>query len=50
MMWACSRRREVGANKLTYDICGHVLFSNFEFFDRLFDKRLGDEYREIVAV
>ncbi len=38
---------EVSANGFTYDIGGHVLFSHYEYFDRLFDKLLGDEYQEL---
>ncbi len=36
---------EVSANGFTYDIGGHVLFSHYEYFDRLFDRLLGDEYQ-----
>jgi protoporphyrinogen oxidase len=38
---------EVSANGFTYDIGGHVLFSHYEYFDRLFDTLLGDEYQEL---
>lgn len=38
---------EVSANGFTYDIGGHVLFSHYEYFDRLFDRLLGDEYQEL---
>jgi protoporphyrinogen oxidase len=38
---------EVSANGFTYDIGGHVLFSHYEYFDRLFDKLLGDEFQEL---
>ena len=30
-----------------YDIGGHVMFSHYEYFDKLVDKLLGDEYTEI---
>src|SRR4051812_25204449 len=36
---------ETSANGFTYDIGGHVLFSHYEYFDKLFDKLLGDEYQ-----
>jgi UDP-galactopyranose mutase len=39
---------ERSANGFTYDIGGHVLFSHYEYFDRLFDKLLGDEYQELL--
>ena len=39
---------EKSANGFTYDIGGHVLFSHYEYFDRLFDKLLGDEYQELL--
>jgi protoporphyrinogen oxidase len=39
---------EVSPNGFTYDIGGHVLFSHYEYFDRLFDKLMGDEYKELV--
>jgi protoporphyrinogen oxidase len=32
----------------TYDIGGHVMFSHYEYFDRLVDKLLGDDYTEIM--
>jgi UDP-galactopyranose mutase len=38
---------EKSANGFTYDIGGHVLFSHYEYFDRLFDKLMGDEYQEL---
>ena len=38
---------EVSTNGFTYDIGGHVLFSHYEYFDRLFEKLLGDEYQEL---
>lgn len=31
----------------TYDLGGHVLFSHYEYFDRLFDTLLGDQYTEL---
>src|SRR5687767_6868872 len=39
---------EQSANGFTYDIGGHVLFSHYEYFDKLFDKLLGDEYQELL--
>lgn len=39
---------EKSANGFTYDIGGHVLFSHYEYFDRLFDKLLGDEYQLLL--
>ncbi|HEY0972427.1 MAG TPA: FAD-dependent oxidoreductase [Gemmatimonadales bacterium] len=38
---------EVSPNGFTYDIGGHVLFSHYEYFDRLFDRLLGSEYQEL---
>jgi protoporphyrinogen oxidase len=32
----------------TYDIGGHVMFSHYEYFDRLVDRLLGDDYRELM--
>ncbi|MDF1502618.1 FAD-dependent oxidoreductase [Roseisolibacter sp. H3M3-2] len=39
---------ETSPNGFTYDIGGHVLFSHYEYFDRLFDKLMGDDYQELV--
>src|SRR5215213_2972353 len=39
---------ETSPNGFTYDIGGHVLFSHYEYFDRLFDTLMGDEYQELV--
>jgi UDP-galactopyranose mutase len=39
---------ETSANGFTYDVGGHVLFSHYEYFDRLFDTLMGDEYQELV--
>lgn len=36
---------ETSPNGFTYDIGGHVLFSHYEYFDRLFDRVLGDQYQ-----
>ena len=36
---------ETSPNGFTYDIGGHVLFSHYDYFDRLFDRVLGDEYQ-----
>ena len=38
---------ETSSNGFTYDIGGHVLFSHYDYFDRLFDKLLGNEYQEL---
>jgi protoporphyrinogen oxidase len=38
---------ERSANGFTYDIGGHVLFSHYEYFDRLFDRLMGDEYQTL---
>ena len=32
----------------TYDIGGHVLFSPYEYFDRLFDRLMGSDYQELL--
>jgi len=39
---------ETSANGFIYDIGGHVLFSHYEYFDRLFDTLLGDEYQLLL--
>ncbi|HEX5971955.1 MAG TPA: FAD-dependent oxidoreductase [Gemmatimonadaceae bacterium] len=39
---------ETSANGFIYDIGGHVLFSHYDYFDRLFDKLLGDEYQLLL--
>src|SRR3982751_4116787 len=39
---------EKSAGGFTYDIGGHVLFSHYEYFDRLFDKLLRNEYQELM--
>jgi protoporphyrinogen oxidase len=39
---------EKSANGFTYDIGGHVLFSHYPYFDKLFDRLLGDEYQELL--
>jgi UDP-galactopyranose mutase len=39
---------EKSAGGFTYDIGGHVLFSHYEYFDRLFDRLLGNEYQELL--
>jgi protoporphyrinogen oxidase len=38
---------ETSPNGFIYDIGGHVLFSHYEYFDRLFDRLMGDEYQEL---
>jgi protoporphyrinogen oxidase len=38
---------EKSPNGFIYDIGGHVLFSHYEYFDRLFDKLMGDDYQEL---
>ncbi len=37
----------VASNGFVYDTGGHVLFSHYEYFDRLMEKLLGDQYAEI---
>jgi protoporphyrinogen oxidase len=32
----------------TYDIGGHVMFSHYEYFDRLVDRLLGDDYSALM--
>jgi protoporphyrinogen oxidase len=32
----------------TYDIGGHVIFSHYEYYDRLLDRLLGDDHTEIA--
>ena len=39
---------ETSRNGFTYDIGGHVLFSHYEYFDKLFDTLLGDEYQLLL--
>jgi len=39
---------ERSPNGFTYDVGGHVLFSHYEYFDRLFDTLMGDEYQELL--
>jgi protoporphyrinogen oxidase len=39
---------ETSPNGFIYDIGGHVLFSHYEYFDRLFDRLMGDEYQELL--
>jgi protoporphyrinogen oxidase len=39
---------ETTANGFTYDIGGHVLFSHYEYFDRLFDHLLGNEFQLLL--
>src|SRR5947208_16642115 len=39
---------ETSPNGFTYDIGGHVLFSHYEYFDKLFDTLLGDEYQLLL--
>jgi UDP-galactopyranose mutase len=39
---------ETSSNGFTYDIGGHVLFSHYPYFDRLFDTLMGDDYQELV--
>lgn len=42
---AASHRDTAG---FTYDIGGHVMFSHYEYFDRLFERVLGDDYTELM--
>ena len=39
---------ERSPNGFTYDIGGHVLFSHYEYFDRLFDRLMGEDYQELL--
>ena len=39
---------ETSPNGFIYDIGGHVLFSHYQYFDRLFDTLLGDEYQLLL--
>jgi protoporphyrinogen oxidase len=39
---------ETSPNGFIYDIGGHVLFSHYQYFDRLFDRLMGDEYQELL--
>ncbi|MDQ6634901.1 MAG: NAD(P)-binding protein [Gemmatimonadota bacterium] len=39
---------ETSPNGFTYDIGGHVLFSHYEYFDKLFDTLLGEEYQLLL--
>lgn len=39
---------ETSPNGFIYDIGGHVLFSHYEYFDKLFDRLLGDEYQLLL--
>jgi len=32
----------------THDIGGHVMFSHYEYFDRLVDRMLGNDYKELL--
>jgi protoporphyrinogen oxidase len=32
----------------TYDIGGHVMFSHYEYFDRLVERMLGDDFQELM--
>lgn len=38
---------EQSPNGFIYDIGGHVLFSHYEYFDKLFDKLMGDDYQQL---
>ena len=38
---------ERSPNGFTYDIGGHVLFSHYPYFDALFDRLMGDDFREL---
>jgi len=38
----------VTSNGFVYDTGGHVMFSHYEYFDRLVERLLGDEYTEIA--
>jgi protoporphyrinogen oxidase len=38
---------ETSANGFIYDIGGHVLFSHYEYFDRLLDKLIGSNHQQL---
>jgi protoporphyrinogen oxidase len=42
---ASSRTDSAG---FTYDIGGHVMFSHYEYFDRLVERMLGDDFQELM--
>lgn len=42
---ASSRTDSAG---FTYDIGGHVMFSHYDYFDRLVDRMLGNEFQELM--
>jgi protoporphyrinogen oxidase len=42
---ASSRTDSAG---FTYDIGGHVMFSHYDYFDRLVDRMLGDDYSSLM--
>ena len=39
---------ERSPNNFIYDIGGHVLFSHYEYFDKLFDRLMGEDYQELL--
>jgi protoporphyrinogen oxidase len=39
---------QTDAAGFTYDIGGHVMFSHYEYFDRLVDRMLGDDYQSLM--
>jgi protoporphyrinogen oxidase len=39
---------ETSTNGFIYDIGGHVLFSHYEYFDKLFDRLMGDDYQLLL--
>jgi len=39
---------ERSARGFTYDIGGHVLFSHYPYFDKLFDRLMGEDYQSLA--
>jgi protoporphyrinogen oxidase len=39
---------QTDAAGFTYDIGGHVMFSHYEYFDRLVDRMLGDDFQALM--
>ena len=39
---------QTDAAGFTYDIGGHVMFSHYEYFDRLVDRMLGDDFQSLM--
>ena len=41
-------RRARRSHGFTYDIGGHVMFSHYKYYDKLFDKLMGDDYQLLM--